>query len=96
MRPMGDWSMLITLSSSLQPRDLPDRPGLFPAPVEPLGQDLVEGVDDQRRFAGAGNAGDAGYDAEGNLHVDVLEVVLRCADDAQQAFHLRRRFSARG
>ena len=36
-------------------------------------------------LARAGDAGDAGQDAEGNLDVDVLQVVLRGADDRQTA-----------
>ena len=41
----------------------------------------VEDVVDERRFAGTGNAGDAGENAERNVDVDVLEIVLARAGD---------------
>ena len=45
----------------------------------------VEDVIDERRFAGAGNTGDRGQDAERNLNVDVEQVVLLRAMDLEAA-----------
>ena len=46
---------------------------------------LVERVDQQRRLAAAGDAGDAGEQAERDLGGDVLEVVAAGVDDLQRA-----------
>ena len=49
--------------------------------VEVVGQGRVEDLVEQERLAGPGDAGDAGQGAEGDLDVDVLEVVgARAAD----------------
>jgi hypothetical protein len=48
-----------------------------------LGGRGVQRVVDQRRFARAGNAGDAGQQAAGDFQRDVLQVVAVGADDAQ-------------
>ena len=53
--------------------------------VEPARQRLVERVDEQRRLAAAGHAGDAGEQAERNFGGDVFEVVAAGADDFQHA-----------
>ena len=45
--------------------------------VEFGGGDGVQRAVDQGRFAGAGNAGDAGQQAQGDLQVDRLQVVTR-------------------
>ena len=46
-------------------------------PVQLPGQGLVENLVNQRTLAGAGNAGDAGHHAQREVHVNVLQVVLR-------------------
>ena len=58
--------------------------------VQPAGDGAVERVDGQRRLAGAGDAGDAGEQAERNLGGDVLEVVAGGADDLERLALLRR------
>ena len=45
--------------------------------VELAGEGLEEYLVDQRAFAAAGNAGDAGHDAEREAHVDVFQVWAR-------------------
>ena len=50
---------------------------------------LVERVDDQRRLAAAGDAGDAGEEPERDLDRDILEVVALGADDLERAALLR-------
>ena len=47
---------------------------------------------DQGGFAGAGNAGHAGENAERNLDIDVLEIVLARAFDLERGSRLRRDF----
>ncbi len=51
--------------------------------VEKLGRPLVEDLGDQGALAGAGDAGDANELAQGDAHVDVLEVVLAGAVDGE-------------
>ena len=46
----------------------------------------VERVVDQRGFARAGDAGDAGHEADGNLGIDILEVVAAGVADANLLF----------
>ena len=53
------------------------------APLQLLGQRVVEDVVDQRGLAGAGHAGDRGEHAERERDVDVLEVVLAGALDGE-------------
>ena len=53
--------------------------GNGPGPVQLPGQGLVENLVDQGTLAGAGNAGNAGHHAQREVHVDVLQVVLRSA-----------------
>ena len=51
---------------------------------------VVERVDQQRRLAAAGDAGDAGEQAERDLGGDVLEVVAARVDDLQRAARVAR------
>ena len=53
--------------------------------VEPVCHRRVERLVDQRRLAGAGDAGDAAEDAERDRHVDPLQVVLAGTLDDQLA-----------
>ena len=58
--------------------------------VQAAGDGAVERVDGQRRLAGAGDAGDAGEQADGDLGGEVLEVVAGGADDGERLALLRR------
>ena len=58
--------------------------------VEPSRQRLVERVDEQRRLAAAGDAGDAGEEAERDLDGDVLQVIAARADEPQHAGRVAR------
>ena len=42
----------------------------------------IERVEDERTFPGAGESGDDREFADGKVDVDVLEIILRCAADA--------------
>ena len=61
------------------------------AAVEIAAEGLDQDVVDQRALARAGNAGDAHERAQGDLDVDILEVVVRgAADDQLTASPARR------
>ncbi|BAC18316.1 conserved hypothetical protein [Corynebacterium efficiens YS-314] len=53
--------------------------------VELIGQHLRQDLVDQGGLAGTGDTRDAHQDTEGDLHIDVLEVVLPRTDDLQFA-----------
>ena len=59
--------------------------GRFAGAVELARDRLVERVDQQRRLAAAGDAGDAGEQAERDLGGDVLQVVAARVDDLERA-----------
>ena len=63
----------------LQPADPPVRPRALLRPVEPVRHGLVEHLVHERRLARPRHARDRAEDAERDLHVDLLEVVLRRA-----------------
>ena len=67
----------------LEPDDGVNRAGALPGAVESLGQGLVQGVEHQGRFSRPGDPGDAGHDPQGDVHVNVLEVVGAGPPDAQ-------------
>ena len=69
----------------LQSFDAPEFSGDLVGPVQPLCQIFVQNLIHQGGLAGAGHAGDAGHDAQRELHVDVLQVVLFCAPDRKPA-----------
>ena len=75
MRPIGDWSMSMTLSSCSRPVILSARAGEDAGAVEAARGGGVERVDGQRGLAAAADAGDAGEGAERECDGDVLEVV---------------------
>ena len=52
--------------------------------VQPARQRLVQRIDQQRRLATAGHAGDAGEQAERNFGGDIFEIVAARADDFQR------------
>ena len=77
VRPIGDWSMAISLSRCSSPSIRSCSPGCAVAAVQIAAQGLDQDVVDQRALARAGNAGDADERAQRNLDVDVLEIVVR-------------------
>ena len=85
VRPIGDWSMAISLSRCSSPSIRSCLPGVAFAAVEIAAQGFDQNVVDQRALARAGHAGDADERAQRNLDVDVLEIVVLGADDPQPA-----------
>ena len=73
------------LVEMLQALDALERGGVLERAVELARDGLVERVDDERRLAAAGDAGDAGEGAERDLGGDVLQVVAARADELQHA-----------
>ncbi len=74
--------MLMILSTWSMPVDPVVRAGPQLRLVEPVGDRRVERLVDQRGLAGPRDPGDAAEDAEGDRHVDLLQVVLpRPLDD---------------
>ena len=49
--------------------------GFCAAAIQVAGDDAIQRVIDQRRFATAGNASDAGQQADRNFDTDILEIV---------------------
>ena len=73
--------------------DPPVGAGISEPAVQIAAQGLDEDVVDQRAFARAGNAGDADEQAERDLDVDVLQIVVRgAADDERLPSPARRRW----
>ena len=91
MRPIGDWSIWMILSTWSRPQHRGVRARPLPRAVQLVGHRLEQDLVDQRRLARARHAGDARHDAERHLDVDLLEVVLRRAADLDEA---RRRAPA--
>ena len=85
VRPIGDWSMAISLSRCSSPSMRRVQPRLAQAAVQIPPQGFDQDVVDQRTLARAGHAGHADEHAERDLDVDVLEIVVRRAEDAQPA-----------
>src|SRR5690348_2198381 len=67
----------------LEPLDRVVLAGLFAGAVELARRGVVERVDDQRRLAAAGYAGNAGHRAQRDVDRQILEVVGARALDAQ-------------
>ena len=53
--------------------------------MELPGQRRMQNVVHERGFPCAGNAGDAGHDTQGKVHINPLEVVGGCALDGNMA-----------
>ena len=81
VRPIGLWSISITLSKTSIPSTAVVRARLDPRAVEPVRERLVDDLVHERRLAGARDAGDADELADRELDVDPLQVVLRRAAD---------------
>ena len=74
----------------LQAFDAVVRRGAFAGVVELAGDRPIERVDQQRRLAAAGNAGDTGEQAQRYLRRNVLQIVAPCIDDLDGAAMVRR------
>ncbi len=81
MRPIGDWSMSITLSICSKPSIRSCSAGIFARAHDAARGRLVERLDQEGRLAAARNAGHRGEDAERNRGRDVLQIVAAGADD---------------
>ena len=90
MRPIGDWSMSMILSICSSPSMRSCGRGAFAGVVELARDGLVERVDQQRRLAAAGDAGDAGEQPQRNFRRDVLQVVAAGVDHLDGAAMVRR------
>ena len=85
VRPIGDWSISITLSNASIPSTASCSPGFDAHPVEPVRERLVDDLVHERRLAGAGDARDGDELADRELDVDPLQVVLARAAHAERA-----------
>ena len=81
MRPIGDWSMLMILSTLVRALDLAVLAGSQLRAVQPVGDRAVQDLVDERGLARARHAGHAAEHPERELDVDLLQVVLRRAQD---------------
>ena len=70
---------MTTSPDAMRPGDVLHAPGFFASRAACAQQIPVEHFVDERRFAGAGNACDAGENAERNLDIDVLAGCARSA-----------------
>ena len=59
-------------------------PGLVPGPVDDLHHTFVEGLVHKRRLPASRDTGDNGKEADGELCIDILEVVLPAALDREE------------
>ena len=84
MRPIGDWSMSMTLSRCSRPSILSCGAGVFACAVQAARGGFVERLDDQGGLAAARDAGDAGEGAERDLGRDVLQIVAAGAGDLER------------
>ncbi len=79
MRPIGLWLMSMTRSICSSPSIFSCGAGLRLARLSPFGDGFVQGVVDERRLAGSGDAGHAGHEADRNGGIDVLQRLLPVA-----------------
>ena len=70
VRPIGDWSMSITLSNASMPSTASCAPGFTRAWLQAVRERLADDLVDERRLARAGHAGDADEAADRDLDVD--------------------------
>ena len=70
VRPIGDWSMSMTLSRWSTPVDPVVQAGLGDGAVEVAGERLAEDVADERAFARPAHPRDADEEAERDRDVD--------------------------
>ena len=83
MRPMGDWSMRMTLSISVGAGESFVRAGFLARAIELLGEGAIEDVVHQSRFAGAGDAGHDRHDSQGEYDVEILQVIFARPKDGE-------------
>ena len=88
MRPIGDWSTEMILSSWSRPVIRLWAPGALAAAVQVVGDGLEQHLVDERGLARARHAGDAAQHAERDLDVDRAQVVLGGALDRDVARRL--------
>ena len=97
MRPMCSWSMVMILSRMLPAFDGVVLAGEIAGAVQALADGAVEDVEDQRGFAGAGDARHGDQQAQRQAHGDVLQVVLaRAVDGEALPLGARRRCAGQG
>ena len=75
VRPIGFWSISITLSKQSIPSTESWSPGLIARLVQPVGERLVDDLVHERRLARARHAGDADEVRHREVDVDALQVV---------------------
>ena len=61
--------------------------GLLARAVKLASERAVEDVIDERRFAGAGDSGDNGHNAERKYNIDILKIILARAKDGNALCH---------
>ena len=84
VRPMGDWSISMTLSSASVPKMVSCLPAASCAPLKHLRQFLVENVNRQGRFAGTRDACDGDELAKRNFDINLFEIVFAGSLDGQK------------
>src|SRR6266478_1681370 len=57
--------------------------GAFAAVIQFLRERAINGIEHERRFAGAGDAGDTSEDAQRNSDVKITKIILACALDGE-------------
>ena len=77
------------LVEMLQALDRLMRRRMLDRAVELARHGLVKRIDDQRRLAAAGDAGDAGEEAERNIDAHVLQIIAGRVDDLELARRVR-------
>src|SRR6516165_7730206 len=78
------------LVDMLQPLDAVMRRGAFAGAIELAGDRAIKRVDQKRRLAAAGDASDAGEQAEWNFRRDALEIIAAGVDDLDGPPMVRR------
>ena len=76
VRPIGDWSISMTLSISFKTFDRFVRAGFIERAIEISRERLVENFIHQRGFAGTGNPGDDRHQSDRKRHIDILQIVF--------------------
>src|SRR5208283_4395327 len=87
-RRLVDIDHLVEMFETVHPRM---RRGMFERAIEPPRGRFIERIDDQRRFAAAGHASDAGEKPERDCGRNIFEIVAVRIDDFEFAAGFRRR-----
>src|SRR5699024_9796063 len=84
-RGLVDVDYLVHLFKPFDPPVLSgDRPCMVQIPGKPFVQDLIY----KRTLSGTGNSRHTGHNAQRELHIDVLQVILRGSDHLQESSRL--------